>query len=212
MCRRAPAIPLSRAGRRRCSETPYVHTCALRESSAGAAQRESRERRRHIYIDRNGGFARVARCVHAMAPALRAHARPYSRVLAGHRKRDREQLRVACVQCCLCKECGCEQSWQHCVSHGVQRACALGEARPVGIIPRACARESGRRGLASERVRSEPVVLWCPMVLGGIFFPLSAGTPTGHHSLSNVLPGQYSIPSPHTLRTSLIAKSKGLCV
>ena len=37
-------------------------------------------------------------------------------------------------------------------------------------------------------------------------------TPTGHRSLSTVVSGQYSMPFPHTLRASLIAKSKGLRV
>ena len=62
---------------------------------------------RNIYISaRNGSLARVARCVHAMAPALRAHAWPCLSVLGGRRELVRVQLRVACVQCVLCKVCG----------------------------------------------------------------------------------------------------------
>ena len=92
-------------------------------------------------------FARVARCVCAMARAVRARARPCLRVLAGRRERDRVLLRVACVQHDLCKCCAHVQSWQHCAPHGVRRACAPGEAQPVSLILRACAQESGRRGL-----------------------------------------------------------------
>ena len=173
VCRRAPAIPLSRAGRRRCSETPFTHT----HTHGRASQSESRGTRaaRCMYISlRDGGFARVARCVRAMAPAALAHARPYSRVLAGHRKRDRVQLRVACVQCCLCKECGCEQSWQHCASHGVRHACVLDDAQPVSIIPCVRARERGRHGLRRPGQRAGAQRACCflvpPWFWGAFFF------------------------------------------
>ena len=86
--------------------TVCARMCIARKfGGRGATRKEAAARDMYISM-RNGGFARVARCVRAMAPALRVHARPYSRVLAGHRKRDCEQLRVACVQCGLCKECG----------------------------------------------------------------------------------------------------------
>ena len=127
-----------------------------------------------MYISmRDGGFARVARCVLAMAPAALAHARPYSRVLAGHRKRDRVQLRVACVQCCLCKQCGCEQSWQHCASHGVRHACVLDDAQPVSIIPCVRARERGRHGLRRPGQRAGAQRACCFLVppwFWGAFF------------------------------------------
>ena len=91
--------------------------------------------------------ARVARCVHAMAPALRAHAWPRCRVLAGHRERVRVQLRVARVQCVLCKVCAHEQCWQHCAPHGVRHACVLDEAQPMSIIPCVRVRECLRAAL-----------------------------------------------------------------
>jgi hypothetical protein len=59
------------------------------------------------------------------------------------------------------------------VPHGARRACALGEAQPVSFIPRARARESGRRGLRRPGQRAGaqrafgPVVPW---ILGGTFF------------------------------------------
>ena len=127
---------------------------------------------------RDGGFARVARCVHAMAPAALAHARPYSRVLAGHRKRDRVQLRVACVQCCLCKQCGCEQSWQHCASHGVRHACVLDDAQPVSIIPCVRARKRGRHGLRRPGQRAGAQRACCfgaTWAFGGCVFFLPCG-------------------------------------
>ena len=131
-----------------------------------------------MYISvRDGGFARVARCVHAMAPAALAHARPYSRVLAGHRKRDRVQLRVACVQCCLCKECGCEQSWQHCASHGVRHACVLDDAQPVSIIPCVRARKRGRHGLRRPGQRAGAQRACCfgaTWAFGGFFLSQTA--------------------------------------
>ena len=151
--------------------TIHTHT----HTHGRASQSESRGTRaaRCMYISlRDGGFARVARCVRAMAPAALAHARPYSRVLAGHRKRDRVQLRVACVQCCLCKECGCEQSWQHCASHGVRHACVLDDAQPVSIIPCVRARERGRHGLRrpGQRAGAQRACCFCATwAFGGSF-------------------------------------------
>ena len=95
--------------------------------------------------------ARVARCVHAMAPALRAHAWPRCRVLAGHCERVRVQLRVARVQCVLCKVCAHEQESKagSIVHHMVcgMRACWIHEAQPVSIIPCVRVRECLRAAL-----------------------------------------------------------------
>ena len=138
--------------------TACARMCKSAKDRRARAQREGWWRGHRCVLC---GFARVARCVHAMAPALRAPAWPRLRVRAGRRERVCVQLRVAFVPCDLCKLCGWEQCWQHCVPHGARRACALGEAQSVGIIPRARARENvagaGCGGLASERVRSEPV-------------------------------------------------------
>ena len=153
--------------------TICARMCIARKfGGRGATRKEAAARDMYISM-RNGGFARVARCVHAMAPAALAHARPYSRVLAGHRKRDRVQLRVACVQCCLCKQCGCEQSWQHCVSHGVRHACVLDDAQPVSIIPCVRARERGRHGLRRPGQRAGAQRACCFLVppwFWGAFF------------------------------------------
>ena len=172
----SPGYPFIRAGRRRCSETPYVHACALRESSAGAAQRE-RRRRRGICI---------YRCEMAALLAWRAACVQWRRLCACMLGRIRAclpgiasaiasscGLRVACVQCCLCKECGCEQSWQHCASHGVRHACVLDDAQPVSIIPCVRARERGRHGLRRPGQRAGAQRACCFLVppwFWGAFF------------------------------------------
>ena len=93
----------------------------------------------------DAAFARVARAVRAMASALLACAWPRLRVLAGHRKRVRVQLRVARVECVSCKVCGCGQCWQQGgMAGGVCCARVLGEAQIMSIIPHARARERVR--------------------------------------------------------------------
>ena len=109
--------------------------------------------------------ARVARCVHAMAPALRAHAWPRCRVLAGHRERVRVQLRVARVQCVLCKVCAHEQCWQHCAPHGVRHACVLDEAHSTSEHHSVRARA---RMFAGSAVTAWPgSECWCEVLLLG---------------------------------------------
>ena len=144
-CRRSPAIPFPRAGRRRCSETPFTHTHT--HGQLHSRRRVAPKIPRVAWRCACAAVARVARCVHAMAPALRAHAWPRCRVLAGHRERVRVQLRVARVQCVLCKVCAHLQCWQHCAPHGVRHACVLDEAQPVSIIPCVRVRECLRAAL-----------------------------------------------------------------
>ena len=75
------------------------------------------------------GCTRVLRCVHATAPALSACALPRLRALAGRRNRACVQLRVARVQCDLCKVCAHEQSWQQIVDPGG----SLAARRPFAV-------------------------------------------------------------------------------
>ena len=172
-CRRATAIPFPRAGHRRCSETPgararmCIHTGVF---TAGACAAQKAGGAAHRRVRR--GFARMARSVYAMARAVRARAWPCSRVLADRRERDRVQLRGACVQHDLCKGSAHLQSWQHFVPHGARRACAPGEAQPVSLILRACALESGRRGLRRPGQRAgaqRALGFHWPWIWGGNF-------------------------------------------
>ena len=154
--------------------TVCARMCKSAEDRRARAQREGWWRGHRCVLR---GFARVARCVHAMAPALRARAWPRLRMRAGRRKRVCVQLRVACVPCDLCKLCGWEQCWQHCVPYGVRRACALGEAQSVGIIPCARAQECGRRGLRrpGQRAGAQRACLWChPWFWGENFFNIES--------------------------------------
>ena len=86
----------------------------------------------------HAAFARVARAARVAARALRVHARPRLRMLAGHPKRVRVQRRVARVQCVLCSECAHVQSWQQAgMAGGAPCARVLGEAQLMSIIPHA---------------------------------------------------------------------------
>ena len=98
--------PGGAAGRRR-GAWPGARMCTHMHSRGGftASSRGARESRWLACRRVARCVARMARCLCALARALRVHARPRQRVLAGHPKRVRVQLRVAHVQCHLCKAC-----------------------------------------------------------------------------------------------------------
>ena len=82
----------------------------------------------------------LARCVHALAQALRAHAWPDRCERAGCSERERVRLRVAVGWLPWAGSRCWEQCAQCAASLSVRRACASGEAQRVSIIPRARAR------------------------------------------------------------------------
>ena len=88
--------PGGAAGRRR-GAWPGARMCTHMHSRGGftASSRGARESRWLACRRVARCVARMARCLCALARALRVHARPRQRVLAGHPKRVRVQLRVA---------------------------------------------------------------------------------------------------------------------
>ena len=131
--------PGGAAGRRR-GAWPGARMCTHMHSRGGftASSRGARKSRWLACRRVVRCVARMARCLCALARALRVHARPRQRVLAGHPKRVRVQLRVAHVQCDLCKACAHVQSWQQSgMAGGVPCARVLGEAQNMSIIPHA---------------------------------------------------------------------------
>ena len=170
----SPGYPFIRAGRRRCSETPYVRACALRESSAGAAQRE-RRRRRGICI---------YRCEMAALLAWRAACVQWRRLCACMLGRIRACLpgiASAIASSCawlvcsvVCAKSAAESKAGNIVCHmvcGVRvRWVKLDQWASSRVRAREKVAGAGCGGLASERVRSEPVALWCAPWFWGDFF------------------------------------------
>ena len=128
----APAVFRNTIRARMC-----IHAGGFTASARGAKGKAGG--RRHRCVLR--GFARVARRVCALAPALRVHAWPDRCERAGYRDRGRVPPRVVAGWLPWAGSRCWEQCAQCAVSLSMRRVCASGEAQRVSIIPRARARE-----------------------------------------------------------------------